>query len=477
MNDVIIVGAGPVGMMLASELRLGGVDVLIVERLGAPTGLSKALGVTGRGEDYLAMRGLLDSFRRRAPPAPAANLMHFGLIPLDIRKTPLSAKGIFVPQAITEEILEERARELGATIRRGVTVNGLTQDSDGVTLDTTDPTGGNATTHLRARFVVGCDGARSGVRSRVGIDFPGLDPTSILRLGDVQVDTPHAHPFFVPLGDGWLRVVAMEPIQEGFDHTAPMTLDELSQSIKRVYRIDVPLRSARWLSRFTDASRLASSFRKGRVFVAGDAAHTHLPAGGPGLLTGFGDALNLGWKLAAVIRGRAPERTLDSYDLERRAVAQRVLHHTRAQGRITSPDQGSVAMRAIMTELVTMAPVVEHLLRMLWQLDTAYPVINGQPGARTGEFAEEAVPFLHEGRWVAMQTRPVFDSRVDALSAKVVSVSKLEGVNASAILVRPDGHVAWAGDSMADPGLALTVAAWSDHDTMSLKDSRANHRA
>ena len=462
MNDVIIVGAGPVGMLLASELRLAGVDVLILERLDAPTGLSKALGVTGRGEDYLAMRGLLDRFRRRAPPAPAANLMHFGLIPLDIRKTPLPAKGVFVPQAITEEILEERARELGATIRRGVTVNALAQDDDGVTLDTADS---GAATRLRARFVVGCDGGRSTVRSSAGIDFPGLEPTSILRLGDVQVDTPSSYPFVIPLGDGWLRVVVKEPLPAGFDHAAPMTLDELQQSIKRVFRVDVPLRSARWLSRFTDASRLASSFRKGRVFLAGDAAHTHLPAGGPGLLTGFGDALNLGWKLAAVVRGRAPIGTLDSYDLERRAVAQRVLHHTRAQGRITSPDEGSMAMRAIMTELVTIPPVAEHLLRMLWQLDTSYPVAYQQSGAPAGEFAEEAVPFLGDGRWVAMQTRLVFDARVDRLGAQVFSVSKLESVNAAAMLVRPDGHVAWAGDSAADPSLELTVRAWSDQAT------------
>ena len=459
MNDVIIVGAGPVGMLLASELRLAGVEVLIVERLEAPTGLSKALGVTGRGEDYLAMRGLLDRFRHRAPPAPAANLMHFGLIPLDIRKTPLSAKGVFVPQAITEAVLEERARELGVTIRRGVAVNALVQDDDGVTLETTES---GARTPLRARFVVGCDGGRSTVRSSAGIEFPGLEPTSLLRLGDVQVDTPSDYPFFVPLGDGWLRVVVKEPLPAGFDHAATMTLDELQQSIKRVFHADVPLRTARWLSRFTDASRLASSFRKGRVFLAGDAAHTHLPAGGPGLLTGFGDALNLGWKLAAVVRGRAPLHTLDSYDVERRAVAQRVLHHTRAQGRITSPDEGSLAMRAVMTELVTIPAVAEHLLRMLWQLDTIYPVAFEKPGPGVGEFAEEAVPFLRAGRWVALQTRPVFDGRVDRLGAELVSVSKLEHLEAAATLVRPDGHVAWAGDTANDPGLDLTIRAWSD---------------
>ncbi len=458
MNDVIIVGAGPVGMMLAGELRLAGVDVLVVERLDEPTGLSKALGVTGRGEDYLAMRGLLDRFRRRAPPAPGVSLMHFGLIPIDVSKTPLSVKGVFVPQAITEELLEERTRELGVTIRRGVAVDGLVQDDDGVTLEAVE---GGATTPLRARFVVGCDGGRSTVRASAGIEFPGLEPTSILRLGDVQVDRPDAYPFFVPLGDGWWRVVVKEPLPPGFDQAAPMTLDELQHSIERVFGIDVTLRSARWLSRFTDASRLASSFRKRRVFLAGDAAHTHLPAGGPGLLTGFGDALNLGWKLAAVVRGRAPIRTLDSYDVERRAVAQRVLHHTRAQGRITSPDEGSQAMRAIMTELVTMPAVAEHLLRMLWQLDTTYPVAYEQPGAGAGEFAEEAVPFLREGRWVAMQTRPVFDARIDRLGAELVSVSKLESVSAAAMLVRPDGHVAWAGDSQTDPGLDLTIGAWS----------------
>ena len=305
MIDVVVVGAGPVGLMLASELRLAGVEVLVLEKLERPTGLSKALGITGRGEDFLAMRGLLERFRRRAPPAPPG-IHHFALIPLDVGKTALAEKGVFIPQAITEEILEERALELGTTIRRGVTVAGVAQDDEGVTIEVIEA---GKTERLRAHYVVGCDGARSVVRHAAGIGFSGMEPTSLLRLGDVNLDEgATAGPPFIPLGDGWLRVVVKEPMPLAFDPSVPMTLDELKKSIARVYGLAAPLREARWLSRFTDASRLADRYRQGRVFLAGDAAHIHLPAGGPGLLTGFGDALNLGWKLAAVLRRSAPER-------------------------------------------------------------------------------------------------------------------------------------------------------------------------
>jgi 2-polyprenyl-6-methoxyphenol hydroxylase-like FAD-dependent oxidoreductase len=395
------------------------------------------------------------------------------LIPLDIRRTALASKGVFVPQAITEEILEERARDLGATIRRGVTVTGLAQDDEWVTVDTVEGASGSSA-RLRARYVVGCDGARSAVRRAAGIEFSGIEPTSLLRLGDVKLeDGAAAPPMLVPLGDGWLRVVTKEPLPDAFDPSEPMTLEELRASASRVFGIDLPLREARWLSRFTDASRIADCYRRGRVFVAGDAAHIHLPAGGPGLLTGLGDALNLGWKLGSVVRGTAPDGILDTYDAERRAVGVRVLDHTRAQGRLTSADEATAALRAVMTELVKIPEVTEHLLRMLWQVDTVYRAPHDAPHPFVGAFVPEAtittadgakpiLELLHPGRWLAIERGATFDGRVERLGARRVVATSIDGArDANALLVRPDGHVGWAGTTTADPALAATIDAWS----------------
>jgi len=342
--------------------------------------------------------------------------------------------------------------------------------------------GGRASRH-RARYVVGCDGARSVVRRAVGIGFEGTQPTSVMRLGDVKLEDGAPTPsMLIPLGDGWFRLITKEPMPEGFDLSAAMTIEELRASVARVFRLDVPLREARWLSRFTDASRQADAYRKGRVFIAGDAAHIHLPAGGPGLLTGFGDALNLGWKLGAVVRGLAPSEILDTYDAERRPVGARVLEHTRAQGRLTSPDDGSVAMRAIMTELAQIPAVVEHLLQMLWQTNVCYggasssrhPLVGRfVPGAviRAGDQTTPILELLHAGRWLAIETRAgTFDARVDRLGAIRVTATAIESAgDVGALLVRPDGHVAWAGEASADAELAATISAWTlPHSTRPL---------
>ncbi len=330
IEDVVVVGSGPTGLMLAAELRLGGARPIVLERLPAPTGLSKALGIVGRAVQMLDYRSLLGGVEH---DAHLARYAHFAGIRLNLTRLsggPVPFLGMH--QAQVEAMLDARATELGVEIRRGHEVTDLRQDEGYATLEVRGPDGAYP---LRARFVVGCDGGHSVVRKRAEIGFPGSPPNILLRLADVTVPDGVMEPGHlvlpsgrrvpfglvgvsaVPLGDGFCRVVTREPYPAGFDRTAPMTLDELASSLRKLLGEDLPITGVRWLSRFTDASRQADRYRAGRVFVAGDAAHVHLPAGGPGLNTCLQDAVNLGWKLAAEIRGGAPSGLLYTYHAER----------------------------------------------------------------------------------------------------------------------------------------------------------------
>jgi 2-polyprenyl-6-methoxyphenol hydroxylase-like FAD-dependent oxidoreductase len=262
--------------------------------------------------DSLDCRGLLERFHARAAVA-IPNAAHFALIPLDLGKLgDLGLRGVFIQQAATEEILRDYARELGVEVRTGCELIALQQDTSGVNVQVSGPDGHG---QLRARFVVGCDGGASVVRKQAGIDFPGIPPTFLLRLGDVTLegeltpdDLPDVRVPLIPLGSGFYRVITTEPYPAGLDRDAPMTLDELRASIRRVNGRDLPISGTRWVSRFTDSSRQAARYRNGRVLLAGDAAHVHLPAGGPGLNTDLQDAVNLGWKLAAEVQGVGTSR-------------------------------------------------------------------------------------------------------------------------------------------------------------------------
>jgi 2-polyprenyl-6-methoxyphenol hydroxylase-like FAD-dependent oxidoreductase len=323
--DVVIVGGGPAGLLLASELRLGGADPVVLERLPAPTGLSKALGLLGRAVQTLDYRGLLERFDAGFVPVAAySRFAHLGGILLDVGRlisaappghypAPVSAR-----QAEVEQVLEGRARELGADLRRGHELVGLSQDPDAVTAEVAGPDG---VYRLRARYLVGCDGAHSLVRKQAGIGFPGTPPTHLLRLGDVTLaeGDPEQVPVgilrtatglftVVPLGGGVHRVVVSEWSQppEHVDRDTPPTIEEVRAAVRRVAGIDLEMRRPRWLSRFTDAARQAERYRAGRVLLAGDAAHIQLPAGGPGMSNALQDVVNLGWKLAAQVKGWAP---------------------------------------------------------------------------------------------------------------------------------------------------------------------------
>ena len=481
--EVVIAGAGPTGLMLACELHLAGVRPVVLERLAEPTGLSKALTLLGRSVDILDCRGLLSRFADRAAAAipPAA---HFGLIPLDLDKAgDIGLRGLWIQQAATEQILNDYARELGVQIRRGHQLTALRQDADGVSVQVTGPHGDH---ELRARYVVGCDGGASVVRHQAGIDFPGLAPAFLLRLGDVTLeagltpaDLPGVRVRLVPLGSGYYRVITTEPYPPGLDRDAPMTLDELRASIRRVNGRDLPIGGARWVSRFTDASRQAAQYRAGRVLLAGDAAHIHLPAGGPGLNTGLLDAVNLGWKLAAEVNGWAPPGLLDSYHTERHAEGERVLLHTRAQGALigSGADGRLAALREILGQLLSYQQPLRHLLSLMYALDTRYDTGAAGPHPLAGRWAPNLPLTTPKGvaATVAGLLRPArgilldltaagtfaaaghgWDDRVDILTAQS------PGSPAAALLIRPDGYVAWAAahDAPQAGGLRRALTTW-----------------
>lgn len=487
--DIIIAGAGPVGLMLASELVLHGVRPLVLERLAEPTGLSKALGIIGRAVDVLDGRGLLPRFTARGAAAPLRTL-HFSLIPLDPALIDgLGLRAVFIQQAATEEVLTQIAAERGIQVLRGREVTGLDQDDHGVTVRVTGPQGEGG---LRARYLVGCDGGASEVRRQAGIGFPGIPPTFLLRLGDVTLPdglTPAGIPGLrvplVPLGDGYYRVVITEPYPDGIDRAAPMTLDELQASIRRVNGSGVPVSGARWLSRFTDSSRLADSYRAGRVLLAGDAAHIHLPAGGPGLNTGLLDAVNLAWKLAGQVHGWAPDGLLDSYSAERRGEGERVLLHTRAQGALMGADGSArvAALREVLGQLLRFAQPARHLVSLMYALDTRYDTGSDAPHPLAGRWVPDlpldaagggrAASLLRAGRGVLLDrahgaasaaAAGPWGDRVDIIRAPAgaADAGDADGPDPAALLIRPDGHLAWAAspENPDQAGLRHALATW-----------------
>ena len=481
--EVVIAGAGPTGLMLACELHLAGVRPVVLERLAEPTGLSKALTLLGRSVDVLDCRGLLGRFQDRAAAGipPAA---HFGLIPLDLGTAgDIGLRGLWIQQAATEQILNDYAGELGVEIRRGHQLTALRpDDGGGVRVQVTGPHGGH---ELRARYLVGCDGGASVVRHQAGIDFPGLAPAFVLRLGDVTLeagvtlgDLPEVRVRLVPLGSGFYRVITTEPYPADLDRDAPMTLDELRASIRRANGQDLPISGARWVSRFTDASRQAAWYRAGRVLLAGDAAHIHLPAGGPGLNTGLLDAVNLGWKLAAEVNGWAPPGLLDSYHTERHAEGERVLLHTRAQGALigSGADGRLAALRDILAQLLSYQQPLRHLLSLMYALDTRYDTGTADPHPLAGRWAPNmALTTPHGAASVAELLRPARGVLLDLTGSGAfaaaghgwndrvhILTAHCPGPPAAALLIRPDGYVAWAAahDAQHAGGLRHALTAW-----------------
>ena len=460
MIDVIVAGGGPTGLMLASELRLHGVHVLVLDKDAEPTKVVRSLGLHARSIEVLDQRGLLERFLALGRQYPVGGFAGIRK-PVPDRLDTAHPYLLGIPQNITDRLLAEHAAEVGVEIRRGCELVGLSQDEDGVTAELADGT------QLRSRHLVGCDGGRSTVRKLLGIGFPGEPATVETLLGEMEVTADPATIAaaneevrktqlrfgLMPLGDGAYRVgVPAAGVAE--DRAVPPTFEEFTDQLRAVAGTDFGAHSPRWLSRFGDATRLADRYRTGRVLLAGDAAHIHPPIGGQGLNLGIQDAFNLGWKLAAEVNGWAPEGLLDSYQAERRPVAADVLNTSRAQMELMSLEPGPQAVRRLVSELMDFEDVNRYLIEKITAIGVRYDFGEGHEllgrrlrdvGLKRGRLYQ----LMHGGRGLLLdQTGRLsvagWADRVD----HVVDVS--EELDVPAALLRPDGHVAWVGDDQQD---------------------------
>jgi 2-polyprenyl-6-methoxyphenol hydroxylase-like FAD-dependent oxidoreductase len=461
MIDVIVAGGGPTGVMLAGELRLHGVHVVVLEKETEPTKVARSLGLHVRSIEVMDQRGLLDRFLAHGKKYALGGYFAGIDKPWPDRMDTAHSYILGIPQTVTDRLLAERANELGAEIRWGCELVGLSQDEHGVTAELADGT------KLRSRSLVGCDGGRSTVRKLLGVGFPGESARVEWLLGEMEVAVPleelaavvaevrKTHRGFGagPLGDGAYRVVVpAEGVAE--DRTVPPTLEEVKQQLRVFAGTDFGVHSPRWLSRFGDATRLAERYRVGRVLLAGDAAHIHPPQGGQGLNLGIQDAFNLGWKLAAEVGGWAPEGLLDSYHTERHPVAADVLDNTRAQVELASLEPGPQAVRRLVSELMDFEEVNRYLIEKITGIGIRYHFGEGPEllGRRLRDVALKRgrlYELMQRGRGLLLdQTGRLsvagWADRVD----HVVDVS--EELDVPAVLLRPDGHVAWVGDDQQE---------------------------
>jgi 2-polyprenyl-6-methoxyphenol hydroxylase-like FAD-dependent oxidoreductase len=477
-------------------LRLGGVEVVVVERRAAGTvGESRAPGINARSLEVFRQRGLAEEFLSRGRTLPGVLFSGLPMAPHEV--DPDWPAALILPQHETERILGARAAELGVRFRWSAAVTDLDQHDDGVDVLVETPTGA---ARIQADYLVGCDGGRSAVRKMCAIPFPGDEPVSWWVVGDVRLDSPPDERGVFGRNErigsyqlsraepGWFRLSLMRATPPA-DRAAPVTLDELREAMLDGLGTDHGLREARWMSRFSDGFRHAAEYRKGRVFLAGDAAHTHSPVGGQGLNLGIQDALNLGWKLAAVLRGDAPDSLLDSYHDERHAIGATVLELTKAQTALIKPGRQNDALRGVINDFLTVPEICLRVSGVLSGLNLRYPLGDTHPllGRRmpdltlvTDQGTAEVFGLLRQARPVlinlgadGLTATPIpWAGRVDYVAARyepgrpgghwhVPVFGEIPAVDA--VLVRPDGYVAWvnpATEPVAHDTLTAALTRW-----------------
>ncbi|MFB9593990.1 FAD-dependent monooxygenase [Streptomyces racemochromogenes] len=476
--QVAVVGGGPVGMLVAAELAGYGVDTVVLEERTEISERPKATTLHARAVQSLARRGYLPGDAPGTHAGATSAAFHFAGIHRLVITVPEGEPEPVLkrPQAELERLFEERARAAGARVLRGHRVTGIAQEPDGVRLDVEGPGGPAA---CRVQYLVGADGARSTVRERLGI-ASDTAPASVSALaGLATLEDPRA------LEQGWLRTprgwIVSKRTPGGETHIRTLdcagayegrerqpTPRELRDEVSRIAGRDIELTGARWISRFSDFTRLARTFRAGRTFLVGDAAHVHFPIGGQGLSSGVLDALNLGWKLALAVRGAAGERLLDSYDLERRPAARAVVDNTRAQLALMRPGEDVDALREVFTGLLAADRDAGGLAGMISAQGTVLPAYTERPSPWEGRFlpnfrlpagagADDLVTLLRDGRPLLLLfgedgTRHEEEARPWAPLLRVVRTGRVPGAAHEALLVRPDGYVAWSAGGSALEG-------------------------
>ncbi|MQY15690.1 Anhydrotetracycline monooxygenase [Streptomyces sp. RB5] len=470
-SNALVVGSGPTGLLLAGDLAAAGIEVTVLERRAHKiSNLSRAFGVHARTLEQLDARGLADALT--ATGGTITGLQLFGRLSLDLATIPSRYNYLLItPQYEVEKVLEARARELGVEFVYEAEVTGLTQDADGVDVEI------NGDETRRAAYVVGTDGHHSAVRAALGLPFPGVSVIKSLFLADVRLDekpedvltvngADDAFAMIASFGDGWYRVMGWNRRHEVPDD-APIDLDEIKEVTRRALGTDYGMRDARWISRFHSDERQAPAYRDGRVFLAGDAAHIHSPAGGQGMNTGLQDAANLGWKLAGVLNGWAPESLLDTYQAERHPVGKAVLRSSGAIVRMARAQ--SRMLRTVRTVAATVVshsrPAQHRALGQITGLGYHYPAPHGAhklAGHRAPDLVladgRRLYEALREGKFVLVSADGA--GAAEGREDRVVRIGRRDE-NPQALLVRPDGYIAWASDAPATADLERAVMEWA----------------